>query len=637
MSRLIASAETWENVYTAFDTINFSAFDYNTIKQSLLDYLKLTFPETFNDYIETSEFIAVIEAFAYVGELLAYRFDLDAHENFLPAAQRKDSILRLAKLISYHVDRQLPARGLVKITSISTTENIIDANGINLANSTIVWNDANNIYWKDQFILVMNRVLEQVFGTVQASDRFQVDNVLFELYQLNVNPLSIPTFPYTASINGQAAPMELVSVAYDTINGITERRPYNNANFAILYGQDGLGDSSDTTGFFCLTKQGTLSVFTGKFDGVTPNQYYDIPTTQINDTDIWVNNVDPSTGKIINNPTILPYKSVVTQGISGEWIEVDTAHAQNVIFNTNPQRNKYEVETRDQNAVRVLFGDGEFADIPSGTFNFWVRTSLDQDILVPQSSVVNTPATFQYTDLYGNNQTFSFTFSLISSLQNNSASETQSHVQTYAPSVYYSQDRMVNGQDYNSFMLQDSSILKLRAVNRTFAGDSKYITWHDPSSTYENVKMFGDDGAIFFQNEITSTPTPQISSLNSLITAYVEPLLSSTDIFVYISSFGVLPQNYRRTFNTNELARLIAGLTPPPSPSNIELYYNINSFQWYVVQATDTPANALATYGWPNQFISSPLITIVQQSNSSNYTVNRLAKRLIFQSKLNNK
>jgi len=119
MSRLISRAENWEKVYTAFNTVNFSAFDYNTIKQSLLDYVKLTFPESFNDYIESSEFVAIIESFAYVAELLAYRFDLDAHENFLPAAQRKDSILRLAKLISYTADRQLPARGLVKITSVS--------------------------------------------------------------------------------------------------------------------------------------------------------------------------------------------------------------------------------------------------------------------------------------------------------------------------------------------------------------------------------------------------------------------------------------------------------------------------------------------------------------------------------------
>ena len=110
MSRLVARAESFERVYDAFSSINFAAFDYDTVKQSLLDYVKLHFPETFNDFIESSEFIAIIETFAYIAELMAYRIDINAHENFISTAQRKDSILRLAKFISYTPARPLPAR-----------------------------------------------------------------------------------------------------------------------------------------------------------------------------------------------------------------------------------------------------------------------------------------------------------------------------------------------------------------------------------------------------------------------------------------------------------------------------------------------------------------------------------------------
>lgn len=632
MSRLVARAENWEKVYEAFNNVNFAAFDFNTVKQSLLDYVKLYFPETFNDFIESSEFIAIVESFAYIAELIAYRFDLNAHENFLPAAQRKDSILRLAKLISYSADRPLPARGLVKLTSVTTTENVIDAFGNNLANRTIRWNDISNAQWKDQFILIMNRVLEQNFGTVRSTDRFQIENVLFELYSLNINPLSVGTVKYSAAVNNQTTPMELVPIEYNSTDGIIERRPYNNSNFTILYGQDGLGDTSDTTGFFCFTKQGTLQRFRRTFDGVTPNQLYEIPLNDINDTDIWVNNVDPTTGATLDLPSLLPYRRETTAGISGEWVQVDLAHAQNVIFNTNPKRNKYEVETRDNNRVRIIFGDGEFADIPSGTFDFWVRSSLDEDIIVSQSSVVDVPGSFTYTDSFGRVQTFTFTFSLINSLQNNSAAESLEHIRRNAPAVYYSQDRMVNGQDYNSFMLQDSSILKLRSVNRTFAGDSKYISWHDPSTTYENVKLYGQDGALYFQEKIESVTTEVVSNISELITTYIEPLLSSTDIFTYVSSYGVTASEFRRTFNQDELTRLVTGLTPPPTPSDIELYYNLTINEWFVVQTSDDPSTALASSGWPTNFIPNPLITVVQFQNESKYQVNRLAKRIVFQS-----
>ena len=114
MSRLVSRSETWERAYEAFQSINFAAFDYNTVKQSLLDYMKLYFPETFNDYIESSEFVAIVEIFAYVAELMAYRLDINAHENFISTAQRKESILRLAKLVSYTASRPLPARGVAK-------------------------------------------------------------------------------------------------------------------------------------------------------------------------------------------------------------------------------------------------------------------------------------------------------------------------------------------------------------------------------------------------------------------------------------------------------------------------------------------------------------------------------------------
>lgn len=53
------SAESWEKVYAAFQSINFSAYDYDTVKQSLIDYLKIYHKESFNDFIESSELIAL--------------------------------------------------------------------------------------------------------------------------------------------------------------------------------------------------------------------------------------------------------------------------------------------------------------------------------------------------------------------------------------------------------------------------------------------------------------------------------------------------------------------------------------------------------------------------------------------------
>jgi len=629
MSRIVARAETWEKAYQAFSNINFAAFDYDTIKQSLVDYIKLYFAESFNDFIESSELIVIIECFAYIAELLAYRMDVNAHENFITTAQRKDSILRLAKLVSYTPARPIPARGLVKITSVSTTETVYDANNNNLANVVVTWDDPTNTLWKDQFLTVINRVTDQPFGSVGPADRFQIQDVLFEVYNWNVVTPQNGVFQYNATVSGSSVPMELVPVGYSGTSGIVERRPSLPSQFSVLYGQDGQGDNSSTTGFFCFTKQGTLQRVRTTFDGVTPNQTYTVSTSNINDTDVWLNNVDASTGATLD--TITTTKTV-SSGKTGEWVQVDLAHAQNVIFNTNPNRSKYEVETLANNQIRLIFGDGEFADIPKGSFDIWVRTSQDIDNAISKSAVSGTSQQMSYVDSNGRTQTLTITFSLINTLQNGSASEDMEHVRVAAPSVYYSQDRMVNGKDYNSFMLQDPSILKLRSIVRTFAGDSNYVAWHDPTGSYENVKMLGTDGVLYLLDEPVSVTTPRVE-IAALISAYIEPVLSTTGMFLQLACENIDVNDYRRVFSPAEVAAITSALTPPPQPVSCSLYFNKDTNVWYPVLSSSTPPATLAPYGWPTSFIPSPLLTITQQTASdTTYVVSYVSRKFVFES-----
>ena len=596
MARLVNAAESWSAVYTAFAQVNFSAFDYNTVKQSLLAYVQLYFPEDFNDYIESSEFVAILELFSYMAELLAYRSDMNAHENFMSTASRKESVLRLANFISYTPTRNLPARGLVKITSVSTTESVYDSFGNNLANIKITWNDPSNVNWREQFMLVMNSILSQPFGTVLPSDRVQVGDVLLELYTLSNTPLTqtsgVPVLPYTATVQGTGYPMELVSSTL-TSNGPVEKRPENNTEFTIMYANDGLGDASMTTGFLIYTKQGTLQSTTATFDGVTPNQTYSINVNNINDTDIWVNNINPNTGATL---TINPLPTAVTSvspgysTIYGHWYQVSTNASQNIIFNTDVNRHKYEVETDANDQVTLVFGDGEMVDIPQGTFQIWYRTSSNSNTPIPSSAVSNQSSSLTYVDLTNTTQTFTFSFSLTSSLLNGSASETLTHIQDTAPNVYATQDRMVNAQDYNTYLLQDPSILKLAAFNRTFAGDSKYIAWHDPTGTYENVKIFGDDLALYYQNvtppngrmEIVNTPI----SAEQLVLNNLQPLLSSTDFFTTLapiySAEGLDPATMRTQFTSAEITSFIQTLNGSSSSTNqtFYLYYCPSQDMW---------------------------------------------------------
>lgn len=142
-SNLFAT-EDWKKVYESFKEIDFQSYDFQTIRKSMVDYLRNYYPEDFNDYIESSEYVALIDMIAYVAQSLSFRTDLNARENFLETAERRDSILRLAKMLNYFPKRSQVARGLLKIDSVSTTEVIIDSNGNSLENTEIFWGDETN-------------------------------------------------------------------------------------------------------------------------------------------------------------------------------------------------------------------------------------------------------------------------------------------------------------------------------------------------------------------------------------------------------------------------------------------------------------------------------------------------------------
>ncbi len=616
-------AETWSKVYTAFQDINFTAWDFDSVKKSLLDYLKTYYPEeSFNDYIESSELIAQIEIFAYICELFAYRLDLNAHESLITQASRKDSILELARLISYNASRNIGGKALVKITSVSTTEHVFDSYGNDLANTQIIWNDQNNNLWKDQFLTIMNLVLSQQFGTLAPSDIIQIENIVFELYDFNNNPLTNNVLRYNASVSGSTYPMEIVSCDLNG-NGPYERRPETGMSLSCLYLNDGLGDSSNNTGFFFFTKQGTLSRSTTTFDGITPNQKYVVSIQNTNNTDIWINNINPTTNLVITNTS-----SSMSSAKSGYWYEVDVSNGQNIIFNTSSISNKYEINTLINDTFQIIFGDGNFAAIPSGFFEIWSRASANLNLIIPSNSIQNVNSNFGYNDDANNKQTFNFSFSLLETIQNASASETIEHIKSIAPSYYYAQDRMTNGPDYNQFPLQDNSILKLNSVNRTFSGDSKYIAWNDPTGYYQNVKMFSDDGVIYFDNylveeTIFQSALPPLdggkntSVATALLNNYISPLLQTQAYNVTSIMLGVSPSNVRTYFTQTETQNIIQAIGSMANniPFTIWLVYDQYFNVWSV-----------STVSVPNYLIS------ISRLNNSTWVVALNASRIIIHS-----
>ena len=60
----VFGVEDWKRIYQTYREADFQSYDFETLRKSFVDYLRLYYPETFNDYIESSEFIALLDVMA---------------------------------------------------------------------------------------------------------------------------------------------------------------------------------------------------------------------------------------------------------------------------------------------------------------------------------------------------------------------------------------------------------------------------------------------------------------------------------------------------------------------------------------------------------------------------------------------
>ncbi len=75
--------------------------DFDGFKQKLLEFAQIYYPNTYNDFSDTSAGLMLIEMASYVGDVLAYYGDSQVQENYLEFAKQRDSLLALAYTHGY--------------------------------------------------------------------------------------------------------------------------------------------------------------------------------------------------------------------------------------------------------------------------------------------------------------------------------------------------------------------------------------------------------------------------------------------------------------------------------------------------------------------------------------------------------
>jgi hypothetical protein len=85
--------------------------DFNTLRNSLIQYSKTYFPNTYNDFSETSTGMLFMEMAAYVGDVLSFYLDNQIQETFIQKARQTTNLYALAYSLGY----------VPKVTTVAST------------------------------------------------------------------------------------------------------------------------------------------------------------------------------------------------------------------------------------------------------------------------------------------------------------------------------------------------------------------------------------------------------------------------------------------------------------------------------------------------------------------------------------
>jgi hypothetical protein len=517
----IFSGEDWTVLYRAFTQINFNAYDPASINAALRNYVQANYPEDFNDWIESSEFVAIIDLLSWLAGSLAFRTDVNARENFLESAEARESVLRLARFLSYNPRRAQSARGLVKVVDIRTSETLEDSFGVQLNNRTIKWNDPDNPDWFEQFTIILNSAFptSNPFGVPLKAATLGGSPAHLYRIECTTNPSCV--YKFDATIDGDNQAFEVVNMDIDGDSGYFERDPNPENAFHLVYKNDGRGNGSARTGFFMLVKQGTLGSQDFSIANPIENRLLDLSSTGVSETDIWTQTLNQD------------------ETIATQWTKVPAMFSENITFNSIAPaiRNIFSVITRDDDRVSLRFGDGRFGDVPVGDLRVWYRTVNGLQYQVRPRDMTNKKIQIPYTDLAGRTYYLTLTFTLQEAINNAVGPESIDQIRRRAPQVYGAQNRMVSGEDYNVFPLSSNDVVKMRAVNRTYSGHSRYLDINDPTSTYQDTVVYSDDGAIYREDVTQYVQIPVANNVSSeqIVSRRIQPLLDSLalrDMFI---------------------------------------------------------------------------------------------------------
>jgi hypothetical protein len=154
--------------------------DFGQFRANLIEFAKNYFPDTYNDFNESSPGMMFIEMASYVGDVLSYYTDNQLKESFLDTAASKPNVLALAANVGYKTKNTIPATVTLDVFQLLPAKTTASGKepdwsyALTLKENMIARDDASNVEFRT--LSLVNFSASSSFDPTEVSV-YQISNV----------------------------------------------------------------------------------------------------------------------------------------------------------------------------------------------------------------------------------------------------------------------------------------------------------------------------------------------------------------------------------------------------------------------------------------------------------------------------
>ena len=547
--------------------VDYTSRDFYAIREDLINLVKARVNVDSSKQWsgeDPSDFgVALLEAFAYVGDLTNYYIDRIANETYLPTATQRKSILNLAKLYGYLPTGYRSSQVEVEFVNSYLTD-VTDASG---DGSEVTFSAENNFVIGD--LVTISGVTPSSYNLVLAEvidcdpTYFTVESTVSVAYSEGGSVGKVITIPSGTQISGSVIFSDIVEeVIFTTLEDAVIPPAVNNS-FGKVSVVARHGENISVRPENSATEEdGVSGEFLGTSDG-SPNQRYVISETEVVTDDIVL--------------------YVQSGDVYEPWQQVTN------LIDYGPSDAVYSTELDENNFISVIFGDGISGAIPNtlagikvsyyvgaGTIGNIVPGVLNTLEYIPNTTSEELNSLSEFVSV-GNPRGIGI---------GGAEPEDNGSIRTNASLAIRAVNRVVSLQDYESLALFVNNVGKANATAAVWTSVSLYVA---PVRNQGDLDKFpGFDGA---NDEVT----PEWTAIQENVVSYFEgkTLIGSTlQVFpptyvpVTIEVVFSKSENYTSEQALDDVSRAII---------NEFSYYNLSFEQIITPEQIEASLNGLAS------------------------------------------